>query len=214
MQGEHRTRGTTRSEILQLLRRKGHMTAAELSGELGVGAVGVRQHLVMLCNEGLVVAVGVRRGLGRPSHLYSLTSKAEQLFPKTYERIALDALAYIASCGSGQIEQMFEARRRRLAVQFCQDLSGSSTAERVAALAVLLNEQGYMSKCECASDGTILLTEHNCPIDFVARIYPQACASELQLYEEVLGVSLEQEATIATGSSSCRYRVLVSDRTS
>lgn len=214
MPAEHKAQGSTRNEILQLLRRHGQMTASELSAELGVGAVGVRQHLALMCGEGLVVAVGVRRGLGRPSHLYSLTTRAEQLFPKAYERMALDALGYIAAGGGAEIDQLFDARRRKLAAQFGERLSGDCISARVAALAALLNEQGYMCDWDYADDGAILLTEHNCPIDCVARAYPQACASELRLYEELLGVPLKQEMTIADGAASCRYRVAAPGRAS
>src|SRR4029079_536674 len=45
---EHREQGQTRQEILALLRRRGQMTATELSERLGIGAVGVRQHLALL----------------------------------------------------------------------------------------------------------------------------------------------------------------------
>src|SRR5262249_37425697 len=45
---EHREQGQTRQEILALLRRSGQMTATELSERLGIGAVGVRQHIALL----------------------------------------------------------------------------------------------------------------------------------------------------------------------
>jgi len=207
MAGEHRAQGSTRNEILQLLRRNGQMTAGELSGELGVGAVGVRQHLATLCEDGLVAAVGVRRGLGRPSHLYALTDKAGQRFPRAYESIALDALGYVAATGEAQIELLFEQRARRLAAQYQSCLSGASVEERVALLAGLLNDQGYMCEWERADDGSIMLTEHNCPIDCVARAFPQACECELRLYEELIGAPLAQISTIAGGSARCCYRI-------
>ena len=51
---EHREQGETREQILTLLRHRGDMTAAELSEALGIGAVGVRQHLALLDRDGLV----------------------------------------------------------------------------------------------------------------------------------------------------------------
>jgi len=96
---EHREQGETRAQILQLLRRQGQMTAAELSDALGIGAVGVRQHLALLDRDNLVRTNGVRRGVGRPSHLYMLTERAEALFPKRYDRLALDAIAFVEAQG-------------------------------------------------------------------------------------------------------------------
>ena len=89
---EHREQGQTRQEILALLRRHGQMTAGELSDRLGIGAVGVRQHMALLERDGLVHTAAVRRGVGRPSHLYALTSQAESLFPQPATRL-VDASA-------------------------------------------------------------------------------------------------------------------------
>ena len=57
------------------------------------------------------------------------------------------------------------------------------------------------------ADGSYTLTEHNCPVDCVARDYPQACEHELKLYEDVLGTPLVREDLIAEGGTCCRYRI-------
>jgi predicted ArsR family transcriptional regulator len=209
---DHRPQGTTRNTILQLLRRRGAMTAGELSDQLGVGAVGVRQHLGLLYDDGFVTTVGVRRGMGRPSHLYALTDKAEQLFPRAYEGIALEALNFIAGCGCGEVARLFEQRRCRLAAQYREHMPEACLEGRMGRLAQLLNEQGYMCEWGRDSDGSLTLVQHNCPIDCIARCHPEACASELRLYEELIGVPLEQVATIANGAASCRYRVVTSEQ--
>lgn len=81
-QTERKEHGTTRQSILYLLRRYGQLTASELSEYLHIGAVGVRQHLTLLERDGLVEITGLRRSIGRPSYLYTLTPSAEQHFPK------------------------------------------------------------------------------------------------------------------------------------
>lgn len=205
---DHREQGETRTQILQLLRRNGQLTAAELSDALGIGAVGVRQHLALLDRDGLVSTAGVRRGVGRPSHLYTLTEQAEALFPKRYDRLALDALAFVAAQGGDQaIDQLFAARRAQLAQQFAPRLAGRARAEQVAELAAILTEQGYMCDYRQADDGSFVLAEHNCPVDCVARDYPQACEHELKLYEDLLGVPIVREELIAEGGTCCRYRI-------
>lgn len=205
---EHREQGETRAQILTLLRRRGQMTAAELSDALGIGAVGVRQHLALLDRDGLVHACGVRRGVGRPSHLYTLTIKSEALFPKRYDRLALDALAFVeAQGGEMAIDQLFAERRRKLTAQYAPRLAGKHRADQVAELAAILTEQGYMCEWEQLPDGGFAVIEHNCPVDCVARDYPQSCEHELKLYEDVLGVALVREETLSEGGSCCRYRI-------
>lgn len=204
----HREQGETRQQILLLLRRKGPMTAAELSEDLGIGAVGVRQHLALLERDGLVYISGVRRAVGRPSHLYALTNAAEALFPKAYDHLLIDALEFVqAQGGEGAIEQLFEARRKRLYAEYAPRLEGRSLPERVAELATILNEHGYMCEWRRLPDGAIELIEHNCPIDCVARVYPQACAHERALYEDLLRVPVERQQTIAADGRCCRFRI-------
>jgi predicted ArsR family transcriptional regulator len=204
----HREQGQTREEILDLLRRRGQMTAAELSTVLGIGTVGVRQHLALLERDGLIHTASVRRGVGRPSHLYTLTSQAEALFPRRYDRLLLDALELITELGgSSAVDQLFARRRGRMAEQYAPRLEGKDRAAQVAELSALLTEQGYMCEWETLPDGEFALVEHNCPVDCVARDYHQACTHELTLYEDLLGVSLVREETISEGGSCCRYRI-------
>jgi predicted ArsR family transcriptional regulator len=205
---EHREQGQTRQEILALLRRSGQMTATELSERLGIGAVGVRQHIALLERDGLVHTAAVRRGVGRPSHLYALTHAAESLFPRRYERMLLDALEFILDQGGPEaIDQFFGQRRHKLAEQYAPRLQGKHHAERGAELATILTEQGYMCEWERLPDGDFALVEYNCPIDCAARDYHQACSHELTLYQDLLGVPLVREETISEGGSCCRYRI-------
>jgi predicted ArsR family transcriptional regulator len=205
---EHREQGETRTNIMTLLRRRGQMTAAELSAELGVGAVGIRQHLAVLERDGLVHVNARRRGIGRPSHLYALTDAAEAHFPRRYDRLVLEALAVVqATGGDVAVDRVFANRAAQLERQCQARLAGRSRAEQVAALAGLLTEHGYMCEWRANPDGSFMLTEHNCPVDCVARDYPQACAHELRLYERLFGGSVVREETIASGGRCCRYHI-------
>jgi predicted ArsR family transcriptional regulator len=205
---EQREQGETRRSILELLRRRGEMTAAELSDALGIGAVGVRQHLALLERDNLIRTVGVRRGIGRPSHLFALTLQAGALFPHRYDKLALDALAFVAdSGGSEAVDRLFAQRREKLQAQLAARLAGRSAAGQVAELAAVLTEQGYMCEWTQAQDGSFVLVEHNCPVDCIARDYPQACSHELRLYEDVLGMAVVRDTTIAAGANCCRYYI-------
>ena len=205
---ERKEQGTTRQSILQLLRRHGQMTAAELSEALAIGAVGIRQHLALLERDELVVVAGLRRKIGRPSHLYALTAAAEAIFPKRYGELALELIDFLAAqAGGSAVEEVFQRRREALQRVFAPQLRGLPRSEQVATLAGLLAEQGYMCDYEQLEDGSFLLTEHNCPVDCVARQHPQICAQEIELYQNLLGVPLVREKTMAQGDHCCRYRI-------
>lgn len=205
---ERKEQGSTRQSILQLLRRHSQMTALELSDALDIGAVGIRQHLALLERDGLVHVVGLRRNVGRPSHLYALTAEAEAIFPKRYHDLALDLINYVAEInGPLAVEQLLSRRREDLFRLLSQQLQGKSRPEQVAELAHQLQEQGYMCECEQLPDGSFVLTKYNCPVDCVARQHPQLCIQELKLYEDLLGVPIERDSTIAQGSHCCCYRI-------
>jgi predicted ArsR family transcriptional regulator len=205
---DRKEQGSTRQSILQLLRRHGPMTALELSDALSVGAVGVRQHLALLERDSLVFISGLRRNVGRPSHLYGLTAEAEERFPKRYDTLALDMIACVGEVGGAEaVDHVLAARRGAAARELAPALAGKSRAEQVATLAGVLAEQGYMCEWEQDPDGSFLLTEYNCPMDCVARRHPQICAHEILLYEELLGVPLTREGTIAAGAHCCCYHI-------
>ncbi|EFO81355.1 regulatory protein ArsR [Oscillochloris trichoides DG-6] len=205
---ERKEQGTTRQSILQLLRRHGQMTALELSESLCIGAVGVRQHLATLERDGLVEIAGLRRNVGRPSHLYMLTTEAEGRFPKRYDRIALDLINYMAEVGGAPaIDVLLDRRRNVMNRDLRPRLSNKNRRDQVAILADILIEQGYMCEYEQLEDGSFMLTEYNCPIDCIARRYPQICGQEHLLYEDLIGVAITCEGTIAQGSHCCRYHI-------
>lgn len=205
---DRKEQGSTRQSILQLLRRHGEMTALELSEALGVGAVGVRQHLALLERDLLVRIAGLRRNVGRPSHVYALTAEAEERFPRRYDLLALDVIGYMGEvAGPEVVDQVLALRRAEMVRALAPALAGKCRGDQVAALAAILAEQGYMCEWEQAPDGSFLLTEYNCPVDCVARKHPQLCAQEILLYEDLLGVPVEREGTIAEGAHCCRYRI-------
>jgi predicted ArsR family transcriptional regulator len=208
MKVERKEQGATRQNILHLLRRRGQMTAIELSQALRIGAVGVRQHLALLERDGLVQVSDLRRSVGRPSHLYTLTPEAEHYFPKNYDRLALDVLHHVSEeFGEDAVSRVLQARRRHLAQKFSPRLNGKTRAEQVAELANILAEMGYMCEFEEQDDGTFVLIEHNCPIDCVARHHPEFCRNEIELYQELLGVSITRDATIVNEDGCCRYYI-------
>lgn len=205
---ERKEQGATRENILRLLRRNGEMTAIELSETLNIGAVGVRQHLALLERDGLVQVSGLRRSVGRPSHLYTLTPESERYFPKTYAQFALEILDHIADqYGEEGVNHILEARNRQLINSYAPRLVGKSRPDQVAELAQILSEQGYMCEYEQLDDGSFMLIEYNCPIDCVARHHRQVCAQGILFYQELLGVTVTRVSSIADGDIACRYHI-------
>src|SRR4051812_42000873 len=92
---KQRLLGSTRGRIITLLRRH-ERTVNELADELALTDNAVRTHLAALERDGLASLRGVRRGVGKPAHVFALTAEDESLFPGAYAavlRTLLDALS-------------------------------------------------------------------------------------------------------------------------
>jgi DeoR family suf operon transcriptional repressor len=79
-------------------------------------------------------------------------------------------------------------------------------AERLAAVARLLTEEGYMAEAT-ASSGSGTLVEHNCAVQAVAERFPEICAAEARFLAAVLGAEVHRQEHILSGCSACEYRV-------
>jgi predicted ArsR family transcriptional regulator len=80
-------------------------------------------------------------------------------------------------------------------------------ADRVRLLAALQDEAGYLADTVVAEDGSLLLREHNCAIDKIARRTHAPCDAELALFRELLGPQVSRESHIASGDRCCTYVV-------
>jgi predicted ArsR family transcriptional regulator len=205
-----------RRQILVLLRREGPASPDQLAVSMGASRTGVLQQLRALEATGFVSRETVRHGVGRPRHLYDITPEAQELFPTNYDGLATGLLAAIGEVGGeGLVEQVFIARRRQIGHRLRRELDDrvgvdAPFVDRVRALAVLQDEQGYLADATVEADGTIRLREHNCAIFDVARGERAACDAEIDLFREVLGAEVVRETHIASGDRCCSYRIVES----
>jgi predicted ArsR family transcriptional regulator len=192
-----------RPRTLDLLKIHGPANVPGLARRLGVNPNAVRQQLEALHREGLVDMRTARRGVGRPTQIWSLTPKAEALFPQAYGTMAVDLLRRLREIdGEGKIEKLFARRTRDLLKTYRKRMAGKSGPERLRELARIRDREGYMARPNAEG-----LTEHHCPIAALAREFPLVCRYEKLLFEAALGMEVDRTSHIAGGDSACVYRV-------
>jgi predicted ArsR family transcriptional regulator len=190
-----------RGPLLDLLKMHGPANAPALARIRGVNLTAVRQQLAALQREGLASARVERRKVGRPTHLWTLTEKAEALFPQGYGPLALGLLRQLRELdGERKVTRLLERRSKELAEGYRKRLRGRSPEERWQELARIRAEEGYMARP--TGEG---LAEHHCPIAAIAKEFPQVCRLEQQLFESVLGRKLERLDHLASGGRACVY---------
>jgi len=204
--------GSGRERVLHVLKTKGPQTAARIAKRLGVTPMAVRQHLAVLEGEQLVDFTDDRRKVGRPARLWRLTPKASDQFPDCHAELAVGLLQAIERAfGEEGIERLTEERTRQQAENYRARMPGPSASleERVASLARIRREEGYMAESRHNRDGTIELVENHCSIAKAARLCPKLCGGELSLFRTVLGddVSVERTEHILSGGRCCSYSI-------
>jgi len=203
---------STRSELLLLLRKHPGITVTDLARHLSITGMGVRRHLDAMAADGLVETVPCeKRTRGRPPTGWRLTATGIELFPRRYDALALHLLEDIADrIDPRAVDAAFACRTDKLVAQYDGAMGGTSGLEqRVARLARLRDDDGYVAEHETDDDGTFLLTENNCAVHRVAQQYPVVCAMELSLIRRVLGSEVEVTRVSHTmaGDAVCAYRI-------
>ena len=202
----------SRRSVIEALKQAGEATAEQLAGTLGMTVAGARQHLSALVAEGLVTGSEEPRGAGergRPRLVYSLTRRAEPLFPKAYDELANDLLAHIEAEDGTLIDRIFVRRRDARVDHAVPRLATKRTLRgKVAELARILDEDGYLAEWTAVGDGSFRIVEHNCAILAVAQRHPQACRSEIEFLQTVLPeADVTRVSHIVAGAHQCAYVV-------
>jgi predicted ArsR family transcriptional regulator len=198
---------STREQILLLLRRHGRLSAPRLADLLKINSVGVRRHLGLLERDGLVESTIEKPTRGRPAAIYRLTDAGLERFPRRYDEVAREALAFLKGHDAAALAQFLAWRNERLAASYAGRVDGATLAERTDALAGVLSEQGFMAEVESAPGGGLRLCQHNCTVEHLAAELPDLCTSEAELFERLLGTQVEREATVVDGAVRCVTRI-------
>ncbi len=201
----------TRREILGLLKVSGALSSASMAEELGISSMAVRQHLQELERSGDVRSRDVSQGKGRPTKFWQLTALADRHFADRHRDLMLDLLASMKeTLGPEAMERLLEKRGREQVAAYSEEVGkGGRLQDRIAALARIRSEEGYMAEVEEREPGVWLLIENHCPICAAAETCAGLCATELQVFKRTMGEGTEVERVehILGGSRRCVYRM-------
>ena len=202
---------TGRRAVLDAVRRLGDASAEDVAAALTITVSGARQHLSALAGDGLVATTDTapRGTRGRPRLLYHATDEAAPLFPNAYSALANELLGYLADDDTTLVDRVFARRREsRVASARARIAPRRSFAAKVAELAAILDEDGYVATCESLGRDRFRVVEHNCAIAAVALRYGQACSSELEFIRAVLdGAIVERVSHMVEGARHCAYDI-------
>ncbi|WP_344600852.1 helix-turn-helix transcriptional regulator [Streptomyces glaucus] len=212
----------TRNRVARSILDHGPSTVAELAERLGLTQAAVRRHLDALAADGVVEARERRvygtRTRGRPAKVFALTDCGRDAFDQSYDKLAVDALRWIAEReGGGEAVAAFA--RARIAAQaetYRKAVEAAAPDQRTEALAKALSADGYAATARSAPQPHTgeQLCQHHCPVAHVAEQFPQLCEAETEFFAELLGTHVQRLATIAHGDGVCTTFIPKAPKTS
>jgi DeoR family suf operon transcriptional repressor len=211
---------STKQDILQYLLKGGQGTALELAESLDISPQAIRRHLKDLEGEGLIHYQSVQVGMGRPQHIYELTSLGRDRFPNRYGDFAVSFLDTLAeTVGREQVISILQKQWERKAMEYRRLVGVGSLQERVTQLVELRKAEGYMAEwypvksvddvsCHTDKGDRFVFMEHNCAISNVAETFPSVCGNELEMFAAVLpDCTVERTHWIIDGEHRCGYLI-------
>lgn len=198
---------TTRGRIVEELRRRKSASAVDLAHVFGLSPNAIRQQLVVLERDGLVVEKSVRRGPTKPTYEFSLTSDAEKLFPQHYDKMLGAVLRELKEqYGQEGVAKVFDGIAKRTVAKAKERVTASEPEGKFEQLTQVLREGGVVAEYSLI-DGGFQLVEHNCPYSEVAKEHPEVCSVIHHVLDETIGGEHKQTESIATGGSECRFEI-------
>ncbi|EJD6539737.1 transcriptional regulator [Providencia rettgeri] len=200
-------------KVLFCIKTKGPISTAVIAKDLNLTGEAARQHLQKLVTLGLVEGAQCmsQTGAGRPRQNWVLTELGHQRFPDTHAQLALQLIDSVRTIfGDEGLERLISQREEESRYKYFARCKGLALPERLAALAEVRSEEGYMAKVEQDNDSWLFIENH-CPICAAATVCQNFCRSELTLFSEVVGDegSVVREQYLLNGAARCVYRVTV-----
>lgn len=198
---------STRDVILHTIKASPQVNVEELAKAVDISPVTVRHHLNTLQADGLISFASVRRKVGRPYYVYSLSEKGQELFPKRYVRLTtrlLDEMKahlppeVVGEVFSKVVEGVIEDHRGEFEHL---DFEG-----RLNYLVELLAEEGFLASWEKTGDKYVI-TEYSCPYLSLGEDHAEICRIDSELIIGVLDVPVQQNSCMLAGGQCCEFVV-------
>jgi predicted ArsR family transcriptional regulator len=194
--------------LLDLIRRHGPLTVAELGDRLGVTPTAVRNRLTRLVESGMVERQAEHGGRGRPRHTYRASVTAQKMLGQNYADLAMilwdEMMRTVADRKLRRV--LFGRITERLAELYRAQVTGVEWERRLVQLGTVLHDRGIETEVTRGAGGAPpVLKQHSCPYYELAEVDRAVCAMERKMFEKVLGRGLRLSRCRLDGHRSCDF---------
>lgn len=196
---------STRDVILYTLKTTNQAKVDDLAVAAEVSPVTVRHHLNTLQADGLIEMASVRRKVGRPYYIYSLSEKGHEIFPRKYVRLTNRLLEELKdSLPPDILNDVFNGIAQKIIREHEGKFEHLPFDERLAYLTATLREEGFIVEWEQDED-EYTLVEYGCPYYSVGDQHAEICSLDKDLMISILQTPVEQTRCILHGDETCQF---------
>ena len=199
---------STRDQMRELLAARGEATVAEIAGELGMNQANIRRHLEVMRAESLIDVTIRRHEIGRPSYVYQLTERAEEMsahYPRLVNRM-VRRIGALPDGGKELLSQVFDGVADDIAGVYRSQVNGATVRERVMQTSEALKDEGIVDHWRRDDDGYHLMNT-TCPYRKAAELTDAPCHADHRTVELLVGAPVEQVSRMVDGQAVCEYVV-------
>lgn len=201
----NKNKQSTRDIILHTLKTTNQAKVEELAKASGVSPVTVRHHLNSLQAENLIEVSSVRRKVGRPYYVYTLSEKGHELFPRKYVRLTNRLLEELKlHLPPETIQDLFDGIVEKIVDDHKGEFENLTFEDRLKYLVSLLMEEGFLAEWE-RKNGQYILTEYSCPYYSIGHEHAEVCGLDKNLMVAVLQTPVEQHSCMLQGDECCQF---------
>jgi DeoR family transcriptional regulator, suf operon transcriptional repressor len=191
--------------LLDLLRKHGLLSVAQLQAEMGVTATAVRQRLVRLLANREIERQTERMSRGRPVHRYALTEKGRRRAGANFADLAIALWQEIREIQDPEVRRgLLQRISMRLATLYAGEIRGSTLEQRMESLAEIFRERQIPFEVELANELPVLQARA-CPYPALAEQDRTVCSMERMMFSELVGENLRLSNCRLDGHDCCTF---------
>ena len=200
--------------LLDVLRKAGPCTVAQLAAALEVTATAVRQRLTRLLAQGNIERTTERAGRGRPVHRYGLTEQGRRRAGANFADLAIALWAEIREIKDPEVRRgLLQRVSKRLATLYAGQVRGSTLEEKMESLAEMFRERQIPFEVGGSRELPILHATA-CPYPALAEQDRTVCSMERILFSELLGENVRLSNCRLDGHNCCTFEPSVGQASS
>lgn len=181
--------------VLEELKISGGLPVSELSRVVDASYMAVKQHCEELKKIGYLDRSRVPRTVvGRPEIFYSLSMKADALFPQAGVGFTLELLEELKSLlgESTPDKLLFQHFQKQQDKWQPQLAKARSLVDKATKLVALREKEGCFVRCKDDPELGFRIEEFHNPLQRIFEHYPRAVAMEQRMIEQLLGTRVSR----------------------